>query len=272
MVRNAMEKFMSKVTIVSGLFYIGRDRWKHSGFPPNYDRYKDWVKNLLSLDINLYFYVDDHYHDFVHDFRKKYDPDFEKTVLIRTSLDKTYFFEKYYSREACLMDSPKFKHELYCKDSADMNYPLYHIVNFSKIDFVKRSFEENKYNSDYFFWVDAGGMRENLENYENKKWPTDSNPIFDHKVVHFSHHQDFNISNKKEHFLSQVRNIQGTAWIVPKDKVNDFFNKIDEQVDTILKEEIVGSDEKVYDFLYINDKNFYRIVKCGWFEFYNVLS
>jgi len=262
----------NKVTIVSGLFYIGRDRWKYSGFPANYDRYKDWVKNLLSLDINLYFYVDEIYHDYVEEIRRKYDPNFDKTVLIKTSLDETHFYKKYYAQEACLMKSPKVRHDMYFKDNADMNYPLYHIVNFSKIDFVRRSYEDNKFNSDYFFWIDAGGMRESLETYENYKWPIESDVYFNDKLIHFSHKEDFELDNKKEHFLSQVRNIQGTAWIVPKDKVISFFDKIDNQVQTIIDEQIVGSDEKVYDFLYVNDKQFYQLVKCGWFEFFNILN
>jgi hypothetical protein len=82
-----MGESVNKITIVSGLFYIGRDRWKNSAFPPGVDRYKSWVTNLLSLDINLYFYTDDFYYDFILENRKKYDPELEKTQLIRTSLE-----------------------------------------------------------------------------------------------------------------------------------------------------------------------------------------
>lgn len=264
---------MSKVTIVSALYYIGRDRWKSSGFGPNNDRYKNWVKNLLSLDADIYFYVDDFYYDYVVDFRKKYDPEFKKTTIVRESLDSMYFYKKYFNDESCLMFSPEFRKRVWFKDSADMCYPIYHIINFTKIDFVKRASEVNPYNSDYFFWVDAGGMRENFEQYENVKWPNENSEFLNDKIIHFSHHSSFEIyPNKDQYFLSQTRNIQGTAWIVPKNKIDHFFNLIDNQVSTIISEKIVGSDEKVYDFLFKNNEDLYQLVVCGWFKFFDVMK
>jgi hypothetical protein len=267
-----MGESVNKITIVSGLFYIGRDRWKNSAFPAGVDRYKSWVTNLLSLDINLYFYVDDFYHDYVLEYRKKYDPNLEKTQLVKTSLENFEFYKSYYATEACRMFSPEFKESIFFKDSADMNYPLYHIVNFSKIEMVKTSFEENKFNSDYFFWVDAGGLRESLGNYENVSWPNLENEIFNmNKVTHFSHNEVFDIHpTKREYFLSQVRNIQGTAWVVPKELVIPFYNMINNEVIYTLKNGIIGSDEKIYDSLYNRRKDFYNLVKGGWFSFFNL--
>jgi FkbM family methyltransferase len=265
-----MEK---SVTIVSALYYIGRDKWKHSAFPPGVDRYKSWVSNLLSLDTQLYFFVDDFYHDYIVEARKQYDPEFKKTIIKKIPITDLYFYKKYYVPEACLMFSPEFKSKVFFPGSADMNYPLYHIINFSKVDFVKKVAEENPYNSTHFFWCDAGGMRDNLSKYENVIWPKISDNCFNDKVIHFSHKEQYNIyPNKDEYFRSQDRNIQGTAWIVPKEKVEPFFNKIDNQVQTIIDEKIVGSDEKVYDFLHNEDKDFYQLKVCGWFEYFNVCN
>lgn len=268
-----MGESINKITVVSALFYIGRDRWKHSGFPPGTDRYKSWVTNLLRQNINLYFYTDEYYYEFVLENRKKYDPNFEKTTIIKTSLDNLYFYKKYYNKEACLMASPDFRSTIFHQGSADMNYPLYHIVNFSKIELVKKSFEENKFQSDYFFWVDAGGLR-NVISKEDREWLDPNNQCFNtDKITHFSHREDFTIyPDKSDYFRSQNRNIQGTAWIVPKEKVNAFYDLIDNQVATILEERIVGSDEKVYDFLYQTNRDLYQLKVGGWFEFYNIVK
>ncbi len=265
-----MEK---SVTIVSALYYIGRDRWKHSAFPPGVDRYKSWVVNLLSLDAKIYFFVDDYYHDYIVETRKQYDPEFKNTIIKKIPLTDLYFYKKYYVPEACLMFSPEFRDRVFFHDSADMNYPLYHIINFSKIEFVKKAAEENPYNSTHFFWSDAGGMRDSREKYAGVKRPAVTDNIFNDKVIHFSHKAEYNIyPTKDEYFRSQDRNIQGTAWIVPKEKVDTFFNMIDDQVDTIIKEGTVGSDEKVYDFLHNNNKDFYQLEVCGWFEYFNVCN
>lgn len=266
-----MDKSINKITIVSALYYIGRDKWKHSGFPPGVDRYKSWVGNLLSLDTCIHFFVDDFYHDYVVETRKKYDPELQKTVIVKMSFDELVFFKKYYNDESCLMSSPEFKSRVWFKDSADMNYPLYHIINFNKINFVKQASENNVFDSNHFFWVDAGGLRENTKVYENQIWPSFKEDIFNDKITHFSHNNFFELyPNKDQYFLSQTRNIQGTAWVVPKNLINLFHNLIDYEVKSIISEGIVGSDEKVYDFLYLNNKELYNIKTCGWFEFYNL--
>jgi hypothetical protein len=265
-----MGKFINKITVVSSLFNISRERWKYSGFPPGVDRYKSWVVNLLRQDIGLYFYTDEYYYDFILENRIKYDPTLEKTVLIKISLDDLHFYQKYFNEEACLMSSPNFIKTIFHKDSADMNYPLYHIVNFSKIELVKRSFLENKFKSDYFFWVDAGGLR-HVTNENDKNWLDLDNECFNtSKITHFSHNKHFEIyPNKSDYFRSQNRNIQGTAWVVPKDKVEIFYDMIDKEITSIIKDRIVGSDEKIYDFLYVNNKDLYQLKIGGWFEFYN---
>jgi len=262
---------MSKsVTLVSALYQIGRNRWKYSGFPSDYDRYRDWIKNLLSIDSPLYLFTDEHYYDHVVAERKKYDPNFEKTVIKKIPFDQLYFYQKYYLEESCLMNSPQFRNKIFHLHTADMNYPLYHIVNFSKIEFVKQASDENKFNATHFFWVDAGGFREKRETYENKKWPVIKDDIFNDKITHFTHNEVIKIEpSKDDYFRAQIRNIQGTAWVVPKEMVNNFFQMIDNQVDTIINEKIVGSDEKVYDFLYTTNPELYQLKKCGWFKFYN---
>ena len=268
-----MGESINKITVVSALFYIGRDRWKHSGFPPGVDRYKSWVTNLLRQDINLYFYADEYYYDFILEHRRKYDPNFEKTVLVKKSLDDLYFYKQYYNREACLMASPDFKKTIFHPGSADMNYPLYHVVNFSKIELVKESYEQNKFQSDYFFWVDAGGLR-NVISEEDRNWPDLNNQCFNtDKITHFSHRENFSLEpNKSDYFRSQTRNIQGTAWIVPKEKVPVFYDMIDKEVNSIIENRIVGSDEKVYDYLYTSNKELFQLKVGGWFEFYNIVN
>lgn len=268
-----MGQRISEVTVVSALYYIGRDKWKHSGFGIGNDAYKNWVKNLLSLDCNLYFFVDDYYHDYILEHRKKYDPNLEKTVIHNIPLHDLEFYKTYHSGLSCVMSSPEFRSKVTYATSAEVNYCLYNIINFNKIEFIKKSKDENKFNSDYFFWADAGGMRENITNYENKKWPIVSTEYFNDKIIHFSHTDNLVINgDKSQYFMSQNRRIQGTAWIVPKNMVDTYYNLIHNEIANIVKEGIVGSDEKVYDFLYVNNKELFELKKCGWFEYYKMCS
>ena len=146
-------------TIVTCLFYIGRDRWKFSGFPPGYDRYSGWMKNFLSLDAQMIFYVDEFYYERAVEIRKQYDPNLEKTVFIKTSLDQLEVYKTYYNRLSSLMNSPEFKKKIQFQVS-DMLYPLYNVLMYNKANLLKQAAETNPFKSDYLDWGNAGTFRE----------------------------------------------------------------------------------------------------------------
>ena len=66
-------------------------------------------------------------------------------------------------------------------------------------------------------WADAGGLRNDVSLYKTKKWPNISkiNSLDSNKITFFSHNQDFSVEDKQFHSLSQIRNIQGTAFLLP---------------------------------------------------------
>jgi hypothetical protein len=52
-----------------------------------------------------------------------------------------------------------------------MRYPLYNVIMFDKINLIKQAKELNPFQSDYFYWTDAGAFRDEIEKYQNKQWP-----------------------------------------------------------------------------------------------------
>lgn len=261
---------MKNVTIVSALYYIGRDKWKQSGFGLGNDRYTGWMKNILSLDTNLILFTDDHYYDQILEVKKQYDSDLKSLRVIKSSIDEMESFQKYYLKISCLMTSPEFLDQVRGTTAAEMGYPLYNILMFNKVNFLKQAKELNPFNSTHFFWVDTGAFRNELSDYENIKWPSNKS-YFNDKIVFFSHVGDqYNIDDQKSHFMSQFRVVQGGYFIVPINKVDflrEEFNKI---VDEILNNDYIGSDEKVFDLLYKRNPDKIWMIKAGWFDFYKM--
>jgi len=259
------------VTLVSCLFWLARTKWQHSGFPPNYDRYSSWSENFLSLDAPIVIFTDKHYWDSVHERRRKYDSNYEKTIVVKKSLSDLEFYQKYFFKMSTLMSSPNFK-KIKHADCADNMYPLYNVVQYNKISLIKEVKDRNPFDSTHFMWMDCGSCREGLDHYKNKKFPTNTNLIND-KVIHFTHNYDIRISERKQdYFLSQIRNIQGTSWIMPYQHVEKYHELISHELESTMNEGFIGSDEKTYDSIYTKNKDIVQLVKCDWFKFYDVMS
>ena len=261
---------MENVTIVSALYYIGRDKWKQSGFGLGNDRYKGWMRNILSLDTNLILFTDDFYYDQILEVKKQYDSDLKSLHVVKSSIDEMESFQKYYLKVSCLMFSPEFTNQVRGTTAAEMRYPLYNILMFNKVNFLKQAKELNPFNSTHFFWVDAGAFRNELNEYENVKWPSNKS-YFNNKIVFFSHAGDqYNIDNQKSHFMSQSRVVQGGYFIVPIDEIEFLREKFNEIVDEILNDDYIGSDEKIFDLFCKRNLDKVWMVKAGWFEFYKM--
>jgi hypothetical protein len=264
----------ARVTLVSGLFYISRDKWKHSGFPPNYDRYKDWIKNILSLDTNLILFTDDYYYDYVVEISNQYSSKLENVLIIKKHLNELETFKNYYKPISCIMKSPEFQHYSTINPVAEMCYPLYNVIMFDKINLIKQSKELNPFHSDYFYWTDAGAFRDEITKYQNQQWPDVSNKIyFNNKLTFFSHRgTNYNIDNQKDYFTSQNRVVHGGYFIVPSDKVEFLKNEFDKVVDEILEDGYIGSDEKIFDLICKRHPDQVNMIQADWFEFYPMCS
>jgi hypothetical protein len=258
------------VTLVSCLFWLARTKWQHSGFPPNYDRYEQWSKNFLSLDANIVIFTDEHYYDAVVERRRAFDPDLCKTKIIKKTLQQLEFYQKYFFKMSVLMSSPQFKNIKHA-DCADNMYPLYNVVQYNKISLIREVRDLNPFNSTHFMWMDCGSCRDEHSKYLNKKFPKNFDLIND-KVIHFTHNYEFNIDEKRSYFLSQIRNIQGTSWIMPAKHVDTYHRLISKELEETMDTGFIGSDEKTYDSIYVQNKDIVQLVKCGWFQFFDIMN
>lgn len=257
------------VTLVSCLFNLARTKWHHSGFPPTYDRYISWSQNFLSLDANMILYVDNHYYDHVLETRKKYDPELTKTIIHKKEVHELECYQANFYQIATLMSSPAFK-KIKHADCADNLYPLYNVVQYNKTNFLRDVAQSNPFKSSHFMWMDMGSCRDNLENYENIKFPLNKELLCD-KIIHFTHNDNFTIDHKQSYFLSQIRNIQGTAFIVPQELCWGLNYYVRKELGDTIAAGFIGSDEKTYDSVYLQNTDLYKLVICGWFKFFDVM-
>ena len=151
---NILFKHYSKddITLVTALFKI------KSKF--SFDKYLLWVENLLLLNRSIVFFVDKNISNIVKSKRPKLYKN--KTLWIELSIDQFYSYKKFSKNfaESYIKDKEKAYHSI----------PLY-LVWAEKCYFVKKAIKYNYFQSQCFYWIDAGYFRDKIDKYINN-WPT----------------------------------------------------------------------------------------------------
>jgi len=130
-------------TVVTA-FYEGPS--KHS-----ISKYRDWAKNLFTLDDPMIVFTDPSFAPYVQEQRELQNA-MHKTKIILLDLNKT---------DTVNMFSLDFWEEQTSKDRQKELHKSYHVywVWLSKLEFVKRAIEMNPFQSEFFAWVDLGYFR-----------------------------------------------------------------------------------------------------------------
>jgi hypothetical protein len=172
------------------------------------------------------------------------------------------------------MSSETFKKEIQF-DVPEMTKPLYNVVMFSKLFYILDASERSLFDANFFIWMDAGALRE--ENPQKiLDWPDAQkiNDLDNNKITFFCHHSHVQVDKKKykEHALSQMRYIQGTSIFVPKKCVNHACKIFENVVEKSINDGYIGSDEKMFDLVYLRNPDNYNLIQCGWREYFNLFT
>lgn len=261
---------IKKTAIVTALFDIGRDKWDN--FTMSYHTYCWWMRSLLYLDTNLIIYTEEKFKDEILNYRKEVDPKLEKTIMIIQPLESIEGYKTFYEPLTNLMSSEEFKRKIQF-EVPEMLRPLYNVVMFSKLYYILDSYKKNLFDADLYVWADAGVIRE-TNPIKNVKWPDIQkiNELDNNKVTFFCHHDYVRVGDYQSHAFSQSRFIQGGSVFVPKKCVEEVSNLFKEVALESISKGYVGSDEKIFDFVYLSKPEIFNIVKCGWREYIDLFT
>lgn len=257
--------------IVMALYDIGRDNW--NSFTLSYDTYLSWMKNTLSLKSKFVIYTEDKFTNRIQEYIKEFDPLLENTILINKPLEQLDCYKKYYEKLYDLMNSEEFKNKMHL-EVPEMVQPLYNVIMFNKLHFLKDVKDNNYFDNDILIWADAGGLRDHIDNYKGELWPSldKVNQLDNSRVTFFSHSKNIHIENKEYHALSQIRYIQGTSFLVPSNLIEKLTVDFEKTIDECLDNKYIGSDEKIFDITYCKNPDKYNLIKCTWRTYFNILK
>ena len=143
-----------KVTFVSALFDINRIDGR------KWEEYLKWFDITLKLRVPMVLFVTKDMQEFIDERRGDLfsKNEYLKTqTLYQTIEDIPYYGFKDQIQE--ILDSDQYKNDMADPERIECKQAMYPIIQYSKFPWLTQAAEMNPHNSDYFFWLDAGGSR-----------------------------------------------------------------------------------------------------------------
>jgi len=253
-----------KPLIITALYDIGRSDWKD--FAMSYHTYLHWMYNTLQLNCEMVIFTEPKFEERIKEMRSEIDPNGEMTKYVINHMEDLEAYKQWNEPLTKLMDSEDFKNRRHFDHVPEMNHPLYNIVMFNKVFFLKEALNLNP-EATHLLWLDAGGIRESIS---TKEWPN-IDKLDSSKIMKFSHNVPFNVPDPEWHSFSQVRHIQGTAFVCPSHMIDWYIAEINNTIQDCINHGYIGSDEKVFDLTYLKNPNRFNLVKQSWREYYDWL-
>ena len=141
---------MSKITIVTGLWDIGRDKLSND-WSRSYNHYLEKLLELLKIDCNLIIFGDESLQTFVMNSR-----DNSNTQFILRSTD-WFKNNEYFDKIQSIRTNPEWYTQVgWLNDSTQAKLEFYNPLVMSKVFLLNDAKIMDKFNSEYLFWLDAG--------------------------------------------------------------------------------------------------------------------
>jgi hypothetical protein len=142
----------NEITFVTGLWDLGRDKIG-GGFKRDFNsHYLPQFQNLLSQEINLIIFCDKNVEDFVWRHR---DP--RNTVVVVKPVESFRTNFDFYNQVQMIRNNPAWKNQAgWLVDSPQSTLEYYNPVVMSKFFMLHDSCIMNPFNTDHFYWIDAG--------------------------------------------------------------------------------------------------------------------
>ena len=135
-------------TVVTALYNINREE---KGDGRKWTDYLHWFKDTLQLPMPMVIFTSEDLKSFVEKHRL---PHYKTQIIIA---DPPYAYLEPVIRE--IIHSPEYKQRITNNNRVECILPFYIIIQYSKFKWLQEAANRNTFQSDYFFWMDAGMSR-----------------------------------------------------------------------------------------------------------------
>ena len=242
---------MSKITLVTGIWNIGRDELTE-GWSRTYQHYLDKFSSLLGVDSNMIIFGDEELRDFVFERRSK-----ENTQFIVRPLDWFRTSEFFDMIQKIRTDENWFSRAGWLKDSTQARLENYNPLVMSKVFMLHDAKIMDQFNSEYLFWIGGGLTNTVHPGYFTHDKVLDKLPKYISKFsfICFPYDAETEIHGFEYNKLNSIAGdkvnkvARGGFFGGPKDSISDINGIYYSLLKTTLEEGYMGTEESIFSIM-----------------------
>lgn len=242
---------MHKTTIVTALYDIKRET---EGDGRRLEDYFVWFEKTLQLNANFVVYIQD---SLIERFKEIIKPNITNIIIYSTRLqDIPYYKYKDIMDEILQLD--EYKKQIIAPSRIECKLSLYNIIQYSKLEWIKKVIQNNPFHSDYFFWMDAGCSRFFENTNLQQTWPDDSKLLPD-KIIIQARNDIYTYNNWNGLQYDAVNLLCGTLFGGYKNMMLWLCEKVKELFETLLSNNIVNNEQIALAIIWKNNQDKFSI-------------
>jgi len=250
----------NNVTIVTALWNMGRGDISDS-FKRGYDNYLQKFSELLKTEVNMYIFIDPSDEEFIWKYRDK-----SNTRLNLMSLDELKKWFNFTDKTNEIRSKESWLNQAgWLRESPQATLDSYNPVVMSKMFMLNNVTIWNPFNSEYFFWIDAG-----ITNTVHYGYFTHDN-VFDNLPEFINHNNDFvfltypyiggeEIHGFERNEISRYSNTDYVKYVCrggffggKKQRINEINGLYYSYLQSTLNEGLMGTEESIFTILMHNN-------------------
>jgi hypothetical protein len=226
----------SNITVITALYDINRE---NEGDGRRIDEYFEWLQKTLSLNTRFVIFIQDLLLPRLESILKCIKNEY--VTVFATKLEDIPYY-KYKQSMDYILSSESYKTKITAPTRIECKLSLYNIIQYSKLEWLNQIIHKNPYNSEYFFWMDAGCSRF-FENVDiNISWPNEKK-LLSNKIVIQGRNDLYSYNNWDNLHLDAVNLLCGTCFGGHKDNITWLASKIQDIFEHLLSINIVNNEQ-----------------------------
>jgi len=251
----------NSVTIVTALWNMGRGEISES-FKRGYDNYLQKFSELLKTDVNMYIFIDPLDEEFIWKYRDK-----SNTVLNLMTLDELKNWFNFTDKTNEIRQKISWKEQAsWLGESPQSTLESYNPVVMSKMFMLNNVTIWNPFQSEYFFWIDAGitntvhyGYFTHDKVFNNLPSFIDSNKDF--VFLTYPYDGGGEIHGFERNAMARYCNTDYVRYVCrggffggKKDMINQINGLYYSYLNNTLSEGLMGTEESIFTIIMYNSK------------------
>ena len=242
---------MSKITLVTGIWNIGRDGLQE-GWSRPFQHYLDKFSQLLDVDANMIIFGEEELKDFVFSKRSR-----ENTQFITRPLD-WFRNNEFFDMVQKIRTNESWSNQVgWLKESTQARLENYNPLVISKVFLLNDAKIMDQFNSEYLFWIDGGLTNTVHPGYftHDKVLDKLSKHISKFSFICFPYDAETEIHGFEYNKLNSIAGdkvtkvARGGFFGGPKDSISDINGIYYSLLKTTLDEGYMGTEESIFSIM-----------------------